>query len=425
MKLNRSIPWLIASLTAVAALSLILYTAASRHNAAKVRRLAGEEAVRASPRPGGQEEEGAGHASRLPTGGPEREAALGKRVRGALSKGHAFERTRALLALMKEFTADDFRVALDMHQSLYPGDRGEDFMALLDEWRRRDPKAALTHVAQDFSVRMAVFDGWAKSDEKAAFEWAREGAPPDQQEAFMAHIIAVMARRDPGLALDHLMMLEPRARLKALSPMLYLSGSDATEAVLGWIDSVEDPAERKAALKVVFTSWTSDKAQEKLALLLRNPEALAEIDLGKAFADWASADPAAASAALDEIPAGAARRDATQAAILWSFASDVEAALRIVDRYPGEVDDRLFQNCIVALSGRDPGRALDHAHLIKDPYTHDETYTGIIAGWINDEPVASRLWLGKNKLPDGVRAYMEKRGYKKMLEAAAAKDAGD
>ncbi|WP_367873144.1 hypothetical protein [Luteolibacter sp. Populi] len=417
MKLHRSIPWLIASLTAIAALSLMLHTAVLRHSAAKVLRLAAEEAARSSPRHAGQEEEGAGHASRLPPGGPEREAAIGKRVRAALSKGHAFERTRALLALMKEFTPDDFRVALDLHRSLFPGDRGEDFSALLDEWRRRDPKAAMTQATQDTSVRMEVFDGWAKSDEKAAFEWAREEAPPDQQQAFMAHIIAVMARRDPALALDHLMMLDPGARLMALSPMLYLSGSDATEAALNWIDSVEDPAERKAALKVVFTSWTSDKAQEKLALLLRNPEALAEVDLGGAFANWASADPAAASAALDEIPAGPARRSATQAAILWSFSNDVEAALGIVDRYPGEVDDRLFQNCIVALSGRDPGRALEHAHLIKDPYTHDETYTGIIAGWINDEPAASREWLGKNKVPDGVRGYMEKRGYKEMLES--------
>lgn len=425
MKPPRFTPTLLAGLIAALAVSLFVRTAISRADHAKTRRIAAEEATRA-PAPRREEVPiASGRAQKLPAAGPARDLAIGKRIRAALSIGHSLERTRALLELLKELNGEDFKVALDAYKELFPGNRGDEFKMLSREWGRRDPKAALNYAADDFSLKMEIFDEWSRSHGEAALLWAREEASAEDRSHFIGLAISAMAGRDPQLALDHLEGLGEESVVRSLSSMLYLSGDDATAKVLGWIDGLDDPAQRISAVKIVFNCWRIDHAQEKFDLLLRNPGALEGqgVSLDEAFGTWILADPTAARAALDQLPESPQRSGAIQQSILKLFSEGkVETAMEMVATYPAEGNDRLFQNCVAALSGSDTPRALEHAHLIKDPYTHNQAYAGIMGTWIREEPEAARQWLDRNGLPAGVRGYMQKNGYGKELEAIGSKE---
>lgn len=393
------------------ATALVLHTAAARRSAANARRLASDAANARDAGDSGKTQAGplSAPSSRQSLDGADHDAALDKRLRSLFAVANILDRTRTLLALMKDFTADDFRIALDACPPGVGGRLNLEFERIFDEWSDRDPQAAVAYTRRNEDLATLPLRNWTASDPDAALRWVRDQAATDPEGKLLGAFISCVAGSDPGLAFEQLRDVSPQTRDATLARILRDRDPVSRDAMIRWLDSLEDPAEHAAAARTIFSNWPYTEAlEQKFALLKRNPELLGDQPAEGIFSQWQKADPSAAREAFEQLPPGQIRRNALQEMISQVLeGGDAEAASEMMTCYPQDVDDALLATALSRSHYPHPGWNLEHTDLIQDPAVRDDLQAGLLYSWQQDEPDAAREWMSRHELSPRTREKLQ------------------
>lgn len=391
MKARLTLPGIATGLIVALALGLFAHTAISRRHAAAIRRaaapaVAGKDSPAfVSPLP----------ASRPATSAAEHAAEVEKRVRAARSLGSPLDRTRALLTLTKDFTSDDFRIAVHACPSNSERYVEGELDPLFEEWARRDPLAAISDPASDQIMRSRALQIWTEKDPRGAIDYAvGQKAAADPQGRILVRVLGQIALKSPDLILQQMHRFGPEV-LAGPFALINSRADAATRAVIrNWLDSLPDRAGQEDAAKLLFSSWGNDNAPaEKFALLKRFPTSLSKQVLDANVGPWLDFDPVAAQDALERLP-----EDPDRPAIFGNLLSrlidrdDGAALSSLRQRFPDEVTDERISAEIASSTRREPPQSIAKLPLIRDPGLRNRTRAKILSDWTTADPAAARQW---------------------------------
>jgi len=261
----------------------------------------------------------------------------------------------------------------------------------------------LTFAGEDEGTVRIVITAWAQKDGAAAVNWVQRSAVAAQRDYLLPVALMAMAHREPAEVLSRIQTLSPSSLgfRNPLSQMMYEDQGRHVGTVVAWVDSLEDPAIRSAALNGIVEFWNCDKTSDELALLVRYPEDLEGMDLTAPFTQIAARGGNLARTALDQLPPGHARRTALEAAVPLLLKRNENApAEEIIAAFPEEMDDSFLILC--ADSADDPGKGLELASAISDSGIRSQAEQRIWGRWKQLNPVMAQKWRDEHGLPDGI-----------------------
>jgi hypothetical protein len=326
-----------------------------------------------------------------------RKARLESIVRGE----NALDRNRALLEFIDQLGPGDFEDAVAHFRSMGITDsRFGEYAMLLSAWAKADPLAALDYAKANTRSGFAtntILSAWASADPQAAIRWAESQHSGDGANPYLAGIIRGVAGSDPGLATSLLTSM-PRSvergeALDALLPHLLTQGGDATR---GWIDGLGDDALRNGAMMRVADRLAESDPAGTAKWLLERPNEATDRRMDDVYAVWARQDEKAAIGSLASLPAGEVRSDALRGVISNVAMRDPQAAAALMDRFPGDVDDRVVQNYVWHSFGNNPAAAVEQIGRIRNAGERDRMYGRAVGSWIERDQNAAFSWIQRN-----------------------------
>jgi len=342
-------------------------------------------------------------SSRNPSSGGDSKERLESIVRGE----NALDRSRALLAFIDRLGPNDFEDAVAHFRSLgITESRYGEYSLLLTAWAEADPISALAYSKENTSGGFAtntILTAWAGRDAQAAIAWAEMNHSGDGANPHMAGIIRGMAGDDP-LQATQLLTGMPFSRergdaLAAILPHLIRQGPDAARI---WVSGITDERLREGAMSRVAEQLAATDPRGTAQWLVANPSQATDRRLDDVVTAWAKQDQTAAVSYFNSLPPGKDRSNALRGVISAVAAQDPQAAATMLNRYSGDVNDRVVQNFVWSSFGTDPAVAASHIGMIGDQGQRDEMYRRTLSGWLRRDPGNAQTWIQANNLPGSV-----------------------
>ncbi len=324
------------------------------------------------------------------------------------------DRSRALLALIDQLGPADFQAAVDHFRSLgLTEERFGEYALLLSAWAKVDPLTALAYARENTGGGFAtntILTTWASTDPEAAIRWAEANHTGEGANPYMAGIIRAIAATDPARATQLLTSL-PRSRergeaLDAFLPHLLRQGTEATQS---WIATLTDDALRNGAIMRVSDQLAAIDPAGTAAWLLQNPGEATQRRIDNVFSAWARKDEQAAMTSLAGLPAGEIRSNALRGLIRSVAMKDPNAAAAVMDRFPGDVTDRVVRNFVWHSFGNDPSAAISQISRITNEQDRERMYRRTLDAWIERDSAAAANWAQANPLPSAVQEHVNRR----------------
>lgn len=273
--------------------------------------------------------------------------------------------------------------------------------------------AALTYAKENTGNQFAtntILTAWATADPEAAIRWAETNHEGEGANPFMAGIIRSLAATDPSRA-TQLLTSMPRSQergeaLDAMLPHLLKQGAAATRS---WIESITDESLRNGAMMRAAEQLAATDPAGTAAWLLANPSEATQRRMDDVYSAWAQKDEKAALSSLAALPSGENRSNALRGLVSSVAVNDPKAAVSMMDRFPGDVNDRVVQNFVWHSFGNDPSVAVNQIARISNERDRDQMYRRTIDAWLERDAAAATAWMKTNPLPPAVQQYLNRR----------------
>jgi hypothetical protein len=324
-----------------------------------------------------------------------------------LSNENPLERNRALLAFIDQLGPGDFKQAVaDLRKLDLSDSREGEYLLLLSAWAEADPLSALAYADQETDDEFAsqtILTTWASKDPEAAILWAQSNHEGSDANPYLSGIIRSLAASDPIRATELLASMpkstERGDALDFFLPHLIQQGSVATQT---WIAGLADEALRNGAMLRVARDLAVTDPAGTAAWLLANPSQATDRRIDDVYGTWASQDQAGALSSFAALPAGEARSDALRGLVSATAATNPQAAVTLMDRFPTDVTDRVVQNFIWQSYDTDPTIAASQISRIQDEHGREQMYRRLLSNWIDTDPAIAQAWIQANPVPQTV-----------------------
>jgi hypothetical protein len=323
------------------------------------------------------------------------------RIEDIMRGENALDRGRALLAFIDQLGPGDFEDAVAHFRSLgITDDRMGEYSLLLTAWAKADPIAALEYASAntggDFA-RTTILTAWATSDPEAAIRWADSNHTGDGPNPLLVGVIRGIASIDPARA-TQIMTGMPRSQergraLDAMMPHVLQMGVDGARA---WISSLDDDSLRNGALDRMAPRLAALDPAAAADMLLANPGQAADRRMNDVYREWARQNQSDALAAMGTLPAGDARSNALRGIVSNVASSDPRAAVRLLETYPGDVNDRVLISTAWSSFGNDPSVSANLISRVGDQRAQERMYRRTLETWLERDPSAARNWINSN-----------------------------
>ena len=303
--------------------------------------LAGRSSVQGDSRTDQTNEAGTANSDNLP--GAEKSAqALARRTSGGssdfpntkegrlamlrmiLSNADAVYRGQALARVIARLDPAEFKDIgdyLKMHRSTSELETQAVAAAgqlLVSAWAQRDPVAALEFIGDkpNSSLLQMIASVWAARDANAAIAWAkaRPGykAGEDREDPFMFGLIGSLASHDPAKATALLTEMPfGMNRRSALTGMIPYITAQGEEAMLQWMDGLQDEKLRKGAANLIAREIANSNPQTAAEWIVKRMGSDTEFSsIDFVFEQWMRKDSGEALTYFETLPAGKVRSDA-------------------------------------------------------------------------------------------------------------------
>lgn len=326
----------------------------------------------------------------------------------------AYDRYRMMLSFIDHLSPEEFEaVVAEFRESGMTEQRLGEYSMLLSAWAKVDPLAALgdarKHTESSFAID-TILATWASEDPESAIRWANENHVGDVANPFMPGIIRALATCDPvratGLLVGMPRSVERGKALDGMLPSLLSQGNDATRR---WIESLEDESLRNGAILRVAEKFAESEPEETLAWLRANPGEAANRRVDDVFRTWARNNEPAAMEAYRALPEGAERSNALRGIVSNLAASDLRAAVALMDQYPADVSERAARHFAWQAFGQNPSIAVDQIARIRDEGTREWMYRRLVGSWLRDDTAAASAWLQENAERHPVLEQLQQR----------------
>lgn len=340
----------------------------------------------------------------------DRKARLEAIVRGE----NALDRNRALLAFIDQLGPGEFEEAVAHFRSLGITDgRFSEYAMLLTAWAQADPIAALDYAKANTRGGFAtgtILSAWASNDPEGAIRWAESTHEGEEANPYFAGIIRSLAATDPNRA-SQLLTSMPRSvergeALDAFLPQLVAKGGDATKA---WIDGLSDDALRSGAMMRVADRLAATDPAGTAAWLMASQNEATQRRVDDVYNTWANQDQQAALASMAALPPGENRSNALRGLVTSIASRDPREAVSMMDRFSGDVTDRVVQHFIWQSFGSDPSVAVNQIARIGDEGDRERMYNRTLEAWIERDETAAMAWIQRNPLPAPVQERINRQ----------------
>jgi RNA polymerase sigma-70 factor (ECF subfamily) len=292
---------------------------------------------------------------------------------------------------------------------------------LLDDWGRKDPRAAaqwveqLTDASERTQARALLAMSRARVDLKAAAAWVEESAPPTERRSLVRDLISgayqqdpkgaiefaakmleekefycpeveqafrAWARTDPASAVQYLQKLPPSTiRTGSLPGLGKLWAMRDPSAALEWAEKLPEGDDRTEVLVQMtggLVKSVISNPKEALSIIDKLPEARRPEAVAGVVDAWAEIDAAAAAVFARSRPGETAKLDEIIAR-KWAR-WDVEAAFSWARALPEgpDRDGALVSAALAGASNQKADRAVDVAREIRDAAKRDETLNYVV-----------------------------------------------
>ena len=324
---------------------------------------------------------------------------------------NALDRGRAMLAWIDSLAPNEFESAVARFRSLGITDaRMGEYAMLLTAWAQIDPTAALAYTTKNTRGGIAtgtVLSAWASRDPEAAIAWAEANHEGDGANPYMVGIIRALAATNPTRATELLQGLpfgtERGEALTAMIPHLLKMGSESAKQ---WIAGLTDPRLRDGATARLAEEMAKTDPAGAAAWLLANLGKASTRSVDEVFGEWAKTDKAAAFSAFEKLPGGDARSRALRGIVTYEAGENPQAAAKLMDTYPADVDDRMVYRFIWKAFDKAPAIALSQANKITDEDHRNRMYEHTLEPWLKEDPTAAQNWINSANLPESVLKFL-------------------
>lgn len=273
--------------------------------------------------------------------------------------------------------------------------------------------AALTYTTANTRSGMAtgtVLAAWASRDPESAIAWAEAKHEGEEANPYMIGIIRSLAATNPTRATELLQALpfssERGAALQTMIPHLLKNGPDAAKA---WIAGLSDPRLRDGATARFAEEMAKTDPATTASWLLSNLGEASTRSVDEVFEQWAQTDKEAASTSFASLPQGAARTRALRGLVTVEARTDPQAAAKLMNSHPADVDDRMVYHFIWNSFDKAPGVAAGQIALIGDADSRNRMYQRALGSWLEDDQAAAQRWINSANLPESVLKSLAKR----------------
>lgn len=333
------------------------------------------------------------------------------RLESIVRNENPIDRARAMLDLIDQLAATDFKDAIDRFRSLgLTENRLGEYGMLLSAWANTDPTAALAYAKENTQNPFAtntILSTWASNDPEAAILWAQSNHTDDQANPYFASIIRSLATTDPTRATALLTSMprsqERGAALDAMLPHLLQQGNDAVKT---WIANLTDDSLRSGAIARAANQLAQTDPAGTAALLVANPSDSAQRELDHVYGSWTYQDPQSAINSLASLPAGETRSHALRGAVTSLAMQDPHQGAALMDRFAADVTDSVVQNYVWHSLDKDPATAISQISRISNEHKRLQAYTAAINTWQEKDANAAQAWLRANPLPANVQQHL-------------------
>lgn len=349
----------------------------------------------------------------------------------------------ALCGLMGALAETDPKTAFALIQKVRQGPDDALAEALFDQWTERDPAEAGAHAARlskgllreqamevvasrwasrDITGALAwaetmwdqklsrtegrtypsghdamssVLQVWLRQDPDATMQWIQQLPDEKKRDAIMANLIAVEADLDPEKTAQFITTKLTPGELqdRTLGQLILGWLHEDAKSALAWVERQPDPRVQQMLLPGMALGLPSEGAQEVIALAEKLGGEQREPIIRSALMGWASRDPGAAAAWVDQQPGN--QHFYYNVAYSWAR-KDPKAATAWVDRLPASPIKEAFLGHAAAMmqfNYADPLTIISWAGKISDPDRRSEAYINATRAWLKRDTEAAQAWL--------------------------------
>ena len=322
--------------------------------------------------------------------------------------GDPLERTRLWLQLIDSLAPEQFEdfVAAFRANGIPPELMG-DYAMLLTAWAKVDPLAALDYAGKNTAnpfARQTILASWAALDPNGAIAWAKSNHTGEAANPWMVGVIKGLASQDPDLA-SSLTKEMPRSvergeALDALLPSLLQQKGIA--GAREWVESLTDPSLKSGAMTRIADRTISTDPQGTADWLIANPSEATSRRLDDALFAMARKDSSEALNYLNKLPQGDDRTNALRGIINATASQDPKQAVALLDRFSGDVSNRVVENFVWHSFRQDPQTAVSNISRITNDEDQLRMYNRTLSWWMERDQQAAIDWVNSNTVPQSV-----------------------
>lgn len=291
-----------------------------------------------------------------------------------------------------------------------PGDRREKTLAeLLRERAVHDPTGALALAGQETNLRIrkglvsAALCGWATVDPGGASSWAAEHLTEDERKRALQEIIeSGMVCRDLTVrAIGELCEKDPTLGFDTGHALIESLGRNGDYEMAVKFAGTGTGDNKNYWLSTAFLAWAQYLPEDAVAGLAKisDPAASNEALHGLIYG-WASNEPAALVKFASTLPPGDVRKTAMNEGLQHWINADPAAASAWMDNNDPTAD--LDSGVAAAatnphLIAEDPNAAIQRATRISDPKQRAQALADIISQWSKHDPEAAKRYAASSQ----------------------------
>ncbi|MGE9270840.1 MAG: hypothetical protein ACQKBU_08550 [Verrucomicrobiales bacterium] len=331
-----------------------------------------------------------------------------------MNSTNSLARTQAWLDFVRTLEPGRFQEVVDQFRTngLTDGNMTE-YGLLLTAWAKADPLSALDYAEENTGTRFArntILTSWAGTDPYAAIQWAEDHHEGDDANPWMVGVIKGIAANDPALATQLLTEMpysgERGDAMAAMIPQILAQGTDSAR---DWVTTIEDERLRNGAMSRLAESLARTDPEGTADWLASNSTDATRRSMDNVIRTWASQDLTAATNYFENLPAGDARTNALRGLASHLAGEDPQQAAALIDQYPNDASDRVYQQFVWESARQDPALAADYISRISNENERESTYRRILDRWLRRDFEGATTWMASNELPQSVSNRLQSR----------------
>jgi hypothetical protein len=327
---------------------------------------------------------------------------------------NALDRSRAMLSWIDSLAPSEFEAAVAKFRSLgLTEERMGEYAMLLTAWAEVDPMAALAYTTKNTRGGMAtntVLAAWASRDPESAIAWAESNHEGEEANPYMVGIIRSLAATNPTRATQLLQALpfssERGEALRAMIPHLL---KDGPEAAKSWIAGLSDERLRDGATARFAEEMAKTDPLGTTTWLLANLGEASTRSVDEVFMELAKDHKDTALQTFMNMPEGDARTRALRGIVTHEARNNPEAAAKLMNNHPADVDDRMVYHFIWNSFDKAPDIAASQIAMIQDEEGRNRMYQRALGSWLEEDQAAAQRWIDSANLPETVLKSLARR----------------